>query len=114
MLPGYSVEVVMYKEECRKIILEKVEPRDLLEQLAEESAELAQAALKHIRTSKDSKNPTTVTYEESMDALIEEAMDVILLLDLFIGVDTLATANEHYYKWARWVERLEEADGKAD
>jgi len=48
----------------------------LLEQLAEESAELAKAALKQSRIIRN-ENPTPVTMEASQFNLIEEFSDVI-------------------------------------
>ena len=51
--------------------------RELLEQLAEESAELSQAALKCIRAQGFSQNPTPVSCEDAMKNLQEEINDVL-------------------------------------
>ena len=114
MLPGYSLEVSMNTEDYKKKILEKLEPREVLEQLAEESAELSQAALKFIRAQGMSNNPTALTLQASFDALVEETADVIMMIDITIGLDRFVELNETYYKWERWARRLEGTDGKAD
>lgn len=54
--------------------------RELLEQLAEECAELAKAALKCIRAAGMSNNPTPVTLEEAGDNLIEEFRDICCVM----------------------------------
>ena len=71
---------------------------EVLAQLAEECAELAQAALK-LRRALDGKNPTPNTEEERRRALLEEYTDVIhcaLVLDL----DQIRKKTE------RWMRRL--------
>lgn len=55
----------------------RLKERDLLLQLAEESAELAQAALKTARVLAKT-NPTPVTFEGAWDNLVEEYADVLL------------------------------------
>ena len=52
-------------------------PQDLYAQLAEESAELSQAALKCIRAQGFSQNPTPVSCEDAMKNLQEEINDVL-------------------------------------
>ena len=65
----------------------KMSTRTMLEQLAEEAAELSQAALKLIRAMGD-ENPTPVTREEAENNLVEEATDVMLVLEtLCVAVD---------------------------
>ena len=54
---------------------------DMLAQLAEESAELAQAALK-LHRKMNGTNPTPKTIEECEAALLEETADVELVLHL--------------------------------
>lgn len=58
-------------------IVETIGTAAVLEQLAEESAELAQAALKLARKMRG-VNPTPKTEEECWEALIEEMADVQL------------------------------------
>lgn len=75
---------------------------EVLAQLAEECAELAQAALK-LRRALDGKNPTPNTEEERRRALIEEYTDVIhcaLVLDLEMDLYQIRKKTE------RWMRRL--------
>lgn len=75
---------------------------EALAQLAEECAELAQAALK-LRRALDGKNPTPNTEEERRRALLEEYTDVIhcaLVLDLDMDLDQIRKKTE------RWMRRL--------
>ena len=59
--------------------------RDLLEQLAEESVELSQAALKLIRARGISQRPTPISEDEALASLKKEALDVLIIL-LFLGL----------------------------
>lgn len=90
---------------------------EILAQLAEETSELAQAALK-LRRAIDKENPTPKSQAEATDDLIEEIADVQLCLEvLFYGSDlgdlddkiTLAKAT----KKERWGKRLEAAKMKS-
>lgn len=77
-----------------------------LEQLAEEAAELAQAALKVARIVRH-KNPTPIDYETAFYSLIEELGDVrvcIKVLESFYGkLDTQETEKQ---KLERWQQRV--------
>ena len=83
-------------------------PQDeLLAQLAEEAAELSQAALK-LRRALTGINPTPVTVDEARKSLVEEAADVYNVLGLLLD----AADNAEIYeiirrKNARWLNRLE-------
>ena len=83
-------------------------PQDeLLTQLAEECAELSQAALK-LRRALTGINPTPVTVEEARKNLVEEAADVYNVLGLLLDTED----NAEIYsiirrKKARWLNRLE-------
>lgn len=83
-------------------------PQDeLLAQLAEECAELSQAALK-LRRALTGINPTPVTADEARKNLVEETADVYNVLGLLLD----AVENAEIYdiiqrKKARWVKRLE-------
>lgn len=83
-------------------------PQDeLLTQLAEECAELSQAALK-LRRALTGINPTPVTADEARKNLVEEAADVYNVLGLLLD----AADNAEIYsiirrKKARWLNRLE-------
>lgn len=86
-------------------IIETIGTEAVLEQLAEESAELAQAALKLARKMRG-VNPTPKTEEECWEALIEEMADVQVCweqLDLGFGVRKVIhdIAQEKTERWAR-------------
>lgn len=72
--------------------------RDLLEQLAEESAELSQAALKLIRANGTSQSPTPISEDEAMNSLIEEANDVLIVLVILGLADQIVDTLESYSK----------------
>lgn len=84
----------------------------LLEQLAEESTELAHAALKQARIERD-ENPTPVTASEAFSNLFEEVADVrlcIRALESVIGpMDTKEIEDE---KLTRWMERIKATQAK--
>ena len=83
-------------------------PQDeLLAQLAEEAAELSQAALK-LRRALTGINPTSVTVDEARKSLVEEAADVYNVLGLLLDAED----NAEIYsiirrKKQRWLKRLE-------
>ena len=79
--------------------------RDLLELLAEESAELSQACLKLIRAKGLSNNVTPKTEAECMDNLLEEISDILMVLEV-MGIDLPNIENNP--KWKRWAKRLKE------
>ena len=89
-----------------------------LAQLAEEAAELAQAALKY-RRALDGVNPTPVTIEQASDNLDEEVVDVLTCLASITSPDDIA---KFWVGWsmaagkkaARWRQRLEERGRKED
>lgn len=94
----------------------KTRPRDyltretLLCQLAEEAAELAQAALKEHRTL-TSDNPTPKTYQNAHIDLLEEVADVYVSLgELLSLMDWETIAHTRAEKEKRWIERLKEAE----
>ena len=69
------------------MMLENIGTTAMLEQMAEEAAELAQAALKLARI-KRGENPTPVTEEEAWKHLVEEYTDVYqCAMELMIPVD---------------------------
>ena len=93
--------------EREKIIREAVPVVELLAGLAEESAELIQAALK-LRRVFDRTNPTPVTEDQAMESLYEEIADVMLYLSMidlnWEYIDVIKTRKE-----IRWTTRLTEA-----
>lgn len=89
-----------------------------LAQLAEEAAELAQAALKY-RRALYGANPTPVTREQAYDNLDEEVADVLTCLASVMQPDGMA---RFWIEWnmevgkkaARWRRRLEERGRDGD
>ena len=99
------------REECPIDAIREMMPlAEIMTQLAEEAAELAQAALKYRRTLSNS-NPTPVTRHEAETKLLEEIADVKLCLHVAgfeavrhkISVNRTITA-----KAERWLKRLTE------
>lgn len=83
-------------------------PQDeLLAQLAEECAELSQAALK-LRRALTGINPTPVTADEARWNLVEEVADVYNVLGLLLDAEDNAEIYSIIWrKKARWLNRLE-------
>lgn len=80
---------------------------EILAQLAEEAAELAQAALK-LRRALDGTNPTPVSAVDAWARLIEEHADVSLCLSLILdSTQTYAASLICESKAMRWHKRLE-------
>jgi len=78
---------------------------DLYEQLAEESAELAQAANKLARVLRGI-NPANVSRSEAMSHVVEEYTDVIVVAqDILSHYPDKCLAE---YKIKRWAKRLED------
>ncbi|MBQ8382027.1 MAG: hypothetical protein IJX47_02350 [Clostridia bacterium] len=95
-------------QEIRKMISEE----DMLCQLAEECAELAQAALK-LRRAVTQTNPTTVTNFEAIVNLQEEAADVLLCLRVLPATAASGRIVDSviFSKADRWLNRLREVRG---
>ena len=83
----------------------------LLEQLAEECAELAQAALKLARLERG-ENPTPKTFIECLNALIEEMADVKLCISVIETSRALDVCWISAEKEKRWAKRILEARGE--
>lgn len=92
-------------------IIERIGVPAFLEQIAEECAELAQAALKTARKYRG-ENPTPKTIDECLDSLQEEMADVMLCMDEWFDYrekDFLAgVCMTKQEKLERWKQRLEE------
>lgn len=90
-----------------EFIRNKLDPRTIHEQLAEECNELAKASLKVNRAFKFNDNTTPVKPSVALNNVVEEAYDVMCLLNL-LGMDVKNMANNinHYSKYKRWAERL--------
>ena len=83
----------------------------LLEQLAEECSELAQAALKLARW-KRGENPTPKRWYEMLADLNEEIADVSLCVDMLeseISIDKGRIERITERKMKRWAHRIREA-----
>lgn len=96
------------------MIVEHIGVPALLEQLAEECCELAQASLKMARKLRD-ENPTPKSIEDIRDNLVEEIADVDVCLDRLEDetdiVDRLELTTIEIDKKKRWQERLEQHSG---
>ena len=90
-------------------IREQLSQEELLCQLAEEAAELAQAALK-LRRVYDGSNPTPVKRSEAFDNFMEEIADTLLVLNV---LDIVILPHEQVQtmeaKLDRWCSRLKAA-----
>ena len=90
------------------VVRAKLTDQELLAQLAEEAAELAQAALK-MRRVMDGANPTPVTFQEAHDNILEEICDVeTCVAALLYNTPTAVKvrADLRAKKLERWAERL--------
>lgn len=83
----------------------------LVEQLAEEASELAQAALKVARIARR-ENPTPVSIEEGARQLEEEYTDVIqcaIELGIEVNADQIRTKQRRFLRrWGEFEEKKEE------
>lgn len=113
-MPGGSDMEQSFTEQYEKnqYIHDCLTARDVLEALAEESAELSQAALKMIRAFQIGwcTNVTPVTPQEALDNLAEEIAGVYLVAEVLghyvsFGKPLSEIMDE---KRNRWVKRLEE------
>ena len=86
--------------------------RDLLEQLAEESAELSQAALKLIRSKGMSRNPTPISEVEALASLKEEVNDVLIIL-VILGLADQSAVHD-WSKLVRWAKRIEKRERRKE
>lgn len=83
----------------------------LVEQLAEEASELAQAALKVARIARK-ENPTPISIEEGARQLEEEYTDVIqcaIELGIEVNVDQIRAKQRRFLR--RWEEFEEKKEG---
>lgn len=106
-------------------ITSRLSREDILCQLAEEAAELAQAALK-LRRAITGTNPTPVSENDVKHTLNEEIVDVAVAVEawfrsVIIGIDEIGTDDIKSalgtfadIKIARWAQRLRENEGSHD
>ena len=94
------------QNEAASFVRARLDDEEIYAQLAEEAAELAHAALK-VRRILHGTNPTPVDPNDACERVVEEANDVIAVLDtLRIARDEKRIA----LKLTRWKERLKDAD----
>lgn len=100
-----GVEPDWRQKEVRTMMIEKIGTPAMLEQMAEEAAELAQAALKLARIMRG-ENPTPVTELEAWKYLVEEYTDVYqCAMELVIPVDWAQISEKEKRFKERWKER---------
>ncbi len=87
-------------------IMNKLDDRTVLEQLAEEAAELSQACLKLIRARGLSNNVTPIDQEKALRNLQEEMSDVVMCYFLLSGRYHTGRVIINLPKWKRWAKRL--------
>lgn len=102
----------MTQTEKFDFIYRKLPIEELLAQMAEEAAELAQAALKFRRVL-DETNPTSCSYEKAVKNLSEEIADVQLCMNVLEWCwaeesDREVIGDIKMKKLDRWVKRLSE------
>lgn len=89
-------------------ILQTLKYDELLCQMAEEAAELCQAAMKY-RRKMGNVNPTTISWKKVEENLLEEIADVMLLAELLLWDDSSAWERIEEikkFKANRWIKRL--------
>ena len=100
-----------------KTIIDRIGKPALLEQTAEERAELAHACLKEARRLRG-ENPTPKSTPECWLAISEELTDLQLCMELLEGAgygqDPVAAADQRAAKLLRWRDRLDKATVEAD
>lgn len=87
------------RDERIQFLRENLTDSALYEQLAEESAELAQASLKYLRALGNG-NPTPVSSDEALSNLIEEVGDVCLCMtvaNLYVHSEQLDKKLDRWY-----------------
>lgn len=97
-------EVIDKKAEAMDNIRKEIGQEEVLAQLAEECAELGQAALK-LRRGINGRNYTPVSILEAELNLQEEMADVLVCMRM-AGIDTSEIAEQVYKKIPRWCRRL--------
>lgn len=104
------------KNKYADFVVKKLDERTILEQLAEEAAELSQAALKLIRARRLNNNTTPLGESDALDGLYEEMQDVLMVLHLFDpeALEGFVEHAEEYWKYERWARRLDWKEGEND
>ena len=109
MEAGGIVEYMTYQK--IKYIDDSLDDTAKLLSIAEEAAEVSQAALKVARASGAVFNPTPVTIDQAEKKLQEELKDllIVLLISGFNVEELLEEAMDDGYKINRWASRIKEA-----
>lgn len=100
-----------------KKISDYLPPEEILAQMAEEAAELAQAALK-LRRAMDETNPTPKSVDVCLSDLVEEYADVTLCVNEFVESEFSSESfdnsvkNVMHFKRKRWISRLKERNAE--
>ena len=109
-MPGETVDLLSEMSRSVYCIREHLDKSEILAQLAEECAELTQAALKY-RRALDGNNPTPVGEQKAVMHLIEEIADVDLCVSLLTTPeDDQQKLMIERAKLLRWEERLRNND----
>ena len=87
-------------------IYAKLADQDLYLQLAEEAAELSQAAAKYVRALRNT-NPTPKSIDDIHDNVIEELSDVYTVCQVLAIAPNKALSSD---KISRWLDRLREKE----
>ncbi|MGM9529294.1 MAG: hypothetical protein ACI3XH_04770 [Phascolarctobacterium sp.] len=96
-------------EENNNYIKDNLSRRELLEGLAEEAAELSQAALKVIRAEKLNGNPTPLKAFDARENLAEEISDVMTMAYMLDILPAVFWPDPE--KMERWVKRVKKIKG---
>lgn len=96
----------MIQNKAAQAVRNLLTDRELLEQLAEESAELGKAALKRIRAEYMSGNPTPTRPHQAQIDLEEEIKDVVSVLHLLYPDNPRYDWIDNYPKYERWAMRI--------
>ena len=97
-------------KEHAEYIKQHIPPEDLYNQLAEEAAELSQAANKMVRILRGN-NPTPVNAHEAMNNVVEEYSDVVLVANNLLDIHPDELIND--YKLYRWHRRISQVQPSA-
>ena len=99
----------MTTEEKVGYISDHIDDDEILAQVAEEAAELAQAALK-LRRSLTGKNPTPKSVDACEDEMLEELEDTYTVVNIFYRAEGVRYTDRQITKIDRWYNRLKEAE----
>lgn len=100
-------------------IVENLSEEDILCQISEEAAELAQAALK-LRRAMTQTNPTTVSVKKAADDLMEEYGDTVVAYVVYavksnwVDCQNIVVGEIIRDKYNRWAQRIKEGKKHGD